>query len=216
MSRNRTVFILRGVIGVLLLLLIWWVLPILLLQADSRASALKPKEYFDVLNAMRGTIVGAIAQVVTVPLGIGALYVTLRQLATSREQADKTNRSTLEQLEIARRAQLAERFTRAVDQLGHDKDDVRIGGIYALGQILKEQETGNYHGPIIEILTAYLREHHPWPVQPIIHKKMHLFGGICKNLYWAKTCCTRARARGPHAYPLGTHTPRSAVPAAGT
>ncbi len=36
------------------------------------------------------------------------------------------------------------------------------------------------------------------------------------KVYWAKTCCTRARARGPHVYPRGTHTPRSAVPAAGT
>jgi len=39
--------------------------------------------------------------------------------------------------------------------------------------------------------------------------------GSCQSVYWAKTCCTRARARGPHVYPQGTHTPRSAVPAAG-
>ena len=39
--------------------------------------------------------------------------------------------------------------------------------------------------------------------------------GLAQTLYWAKSCCTRARARGPHVYPRGTHTPRSAVPAAG-
>jgi len=60
----------------------------------------------------------------------------------------------LEQLVLARRAQIADRFTKAVDQLGNEADDVRIGGIYALGQIMKEPDTEGYHEPIIEILTG--------------------------------------------------------------
>jgi uncharacterized protein YjbI with pentapeptide repeats len=55
--------------------------------------------------------------------------------------------------------QLTERYTRAVDQLGHESTDVRIGGIYALERIAQESRTD--HVPILEILTAYVREHSP-------------------------------------------------------
>lgn len=37
--------------------------------------------------------------------------------------------------------------------------DVRLGGIYALEQIAKESK--ELHGPVMEILTAFLREHSP-------------------------------------------------------
>jgi hypothetical protein len=39
------------------------------------------------------------------------------------------------QLRIAREGQVTERFTRAIDQLGNDNVDVRLGGIYALGRV---------------------------------------------------------------------------------
>jgi hypothetical protein len=99
-------------------------------------------------------------------VALGALFFAWRQLTAGREQAEKTNEATLAQLEIAQRAQTAERFTKAVEQLGNESDDVRIGGIYALGQIMKEPNTEGYHEPIIEILTAYLRQHHPYPSPP--------------------------------------------------
>jgi hypothetical protein len=85
-------------------------------------------------------------------------------------------------LEVTRQGQITERFTRAIDQLGQqgeDKLDVRLGGIYALERIARE--SAEDHGPIMEVLTAYLREHArvqparamPWqpvrvagPVQP--------------------------------------------------
>jgi hypothetical protein len=56
---------------------------------------------------------------------------------------------------------LTERFMRAVDQLGHPALDVRLGGIYSLERIA--QESAEDHGPIIEILAAFVREHAPWP-----------------------------------------------------
>jgi uncharacterized protein YjbI with pentapeptide repeats len=57
--------------------------------------------------------------------------------------------------------QLTERFTRAIDQLGSEKLDIRLGGIYALERIARESPED--HGPVMEILTTYLREHSPWP-----------------------------------------------------
>jgi len=55
------------------------------------------------------------------------------------------------------RAQVTERFTRAIDQLGSEKLDVRIGAVYALEQIARD--SAELHWPITEVLKAYLREH---------------------------------------------------------
>jgi hypothetical protein len=68
---------------------------------------------------------------------------------------------TSRQVRVAREGQITERFTRAIDQLGSEKLDVRLGGIYALERIARGSKDD--HGPIIEILTTYLREHSPWP-----------------------------------------------------
>jgi uncharacterized protein YjbI with pentapeptide repeats len=62
---------------------------------------------------------------------------------------------------LNRRGQITERFTRAIDQLGDDKMEIRLGGIYGLERIAHESSTE--HGPIIEVLTAYVRENSPWP-----------------------------------------------------
>jgi len=59
-------------------------------------------------------------------------------------------------LVTARESQITESFTRAVDQLGNDKLEVRVGGIYALERIANKSEKDYW--PIMEILTAYVRE----------------------------------------------------------
>lgn len=59
-------------------------------------------------------------------------------------------------LTTAREGQITERFTRAIDQLGNDKLEIRLGGIYALERIANESEKDYW--PIMEILTAYIRE----------------------------------------------------------
>ena len=57
--------------------------------------------------------------------------------------------------------QLTERFGRAVDQLGNESMDVRIGGIYALERIAKDSR--HDHPQVMEVLTAFVREHAAWP-----------------------------------------------------
>jgi len=51
---------------------------------------------------------------------------------------------------------MTERFTRAVDQLGNEKIEIRLGGIYALERISSESEKDYW--PIMKILAAYIRE----------------------------------------------------------
>ena len=84
----------------------------------------------------------------------GAIVAALNLRETSRQ-----NRAVLE---LQRRGQTTERFTRAIEQLGQpgpEKHDVRIGAVYALEQIARD--SAELHWPIMEVLTAYLREHAP-------------------------------------------------------
>jgi len=45
-----------------------------------------------------------------------------------------------ESLEVGRESQVTERFSRWVEQLGRDSQEVRIGGLYALERIGNDSE----------------------------------------------------------------------------
>lgn len=62
---------------------------------------------------------------------------------------------------IGREGQITERFGRAIDQLGSDKLDVRLGGIYSLERIARDSRRD--YRPIVEVLTAYVRTRAPLP-----------------------------------------------------
>jgi hypothetical protein len=69
-------------------------------------------------------------------------------------------------LQVNREGLITDRFTRAIDQLGKTDDEghrlleIRLGGIYALERIARESEED--HWPIMEVLTAYVRQHARW------------------------------------------------------
>src|SRR5215475_12933638 len=66
------------------------------------------------------------------------------------------------QSQLSRQSQNTERFTRAIDQLDYTKAvEVRLGGIYALERIARDSPETD-HWPIMEVLTAYVREHAQW------------------------------------------------------
>ena len=91
-------------------------------------------EYASQLNEYRKTnaqIIGGIAFLV-------GLYLTYRRIKVTED------------------GQITERFTRAIDQLGSDKMEIRLGAIYALERIAKESPKD--HWPIMEILSAYVRD----------------------------------------------------------
>jgi uncharacterized protein YjbI with pentapeptide repeats len=97
-------------------------------------------------NDVRTTLLQGLGGVV---LLVGA-YFTYRQVTNSRQQ-----------LQVAQQGQITERFTRAIDQLGHDQLDVRLGGIYALERIARD--SSDDRATIGEVLTAFVRSHAPWP-----------------------------------------------------
>jgi len=66
------------------------------------------------------------------------------------------------QVHVSRESQITERFTRAVDQLGRENVNVRIGGIYALERIAKNSAADR--DPIQFLLGAYVRNKLQWRV----------------------------------------------------
>jgi hypothetical protein len=83
---------------------------------------------------------------------------------------------TARTLRLNREGQLTDRFSKAIDQLGDEKLDVRLGGIYALERIARDSKRD--HGPVMEVLTACVRrykrrdwkpeERAPYDVQAVV------------------------------------------------
>jgi uncharacterized protein YjbI with pentapeptide repeats len=115
-------------------------------ELGAQARTLSPADKAKAMNDVRATLLQGIGGAVIL---LGA-YFTYRQLQTGREQ-----------LQIAQQGQVTERFTRAIDQLGHPELDVRLGGIYALERIANDSP--NDRTTIAEVLTAFVRGHAPWP-----------------------------------------------------
>lgn len=82
---------------------------------------------------------------------IGLVLAGMRVLAANR-QAD----AALRQAELARRGHVAELFNRAVGQLDDPKLQVRLGAIYALGQIA--EDFPDLAGAVLQLLNVYMQE----------------------------------------------------------
>jgi uncharacterized protein YjbI with pentapeptide repeats len=123
------------VVGLALFAAIVWVPKLGFVQPDGLTKAAdRAKAESD----FRGHLIQAIGGLV---LAAGA-YFTGRTFALNRE------------------GQHTERFTRAIDQLADEKLDIRLGGIHALDRIAHDSKT--YYLPVMEVLTAFLRENARW------------------------------------------------------
>jgi len=61
--------------------------------------------------------------------------------------------------QLGRQGQITDRYTKAIGQLGDDKLEIRLGGIYALERIAVDSHRD--HSTIVEVLSAYGRECRP-------------------------------------------------------
>jgi hypothetical protein len=87
----------------------------------------------------------------------GALFYTARNLTLYRRQLLSTEQAQQKTLELTEQGQVTDRYTKAIEQLGSDKLDVRIGGIYALERIARD--SARDHPTVMEVLSAFIREH---------------------------------------------------------
>ncbi|MFG2544057.1 pentapeptide repeat-containing protein [Streptomyces sp. NPDC048594] len=130
-----------GMLGVLFV-----VLPGVVVDHDLAGASVAAQDRLKAVNDVRTTLLQVVGGLIVL---FGA-YATWRQLRVSQDG-----------LRATREGYVTDRFSRAVDQLGSDNLDVRIGGLHALWRIA-EQSTRDREA-IISIQAAYLRTHLPWP-----------------------------------------------------
>ncbi len=92
--------------------------------------------------------------------GAALVWRYLHLLAQVVENSSKTLAAAERTAFFAAQASETERFARAMALLGDEKMEVRLGGVYALERLARE--SARDHGPIMEVLAAYVRQHSEW------------------------------------------------------
>jgi len=64
---------------------------------------------------------------------------------------------TVRKFVLSRDGQVTDRYAKAIEQLGSEKLDVRIGGIHALERVARDSPAD--HPAVMEMLAAFIREH---------------------------------------------------------
>jgi hypothetical protein len=100
-----------------------------------RHFALSAKDKLDAESSIRGSLIQLLGGFVL----IVGLYFTARGFRLTRE------------------GHITDRFSKAIEQLGSDNMDVRIGGIYSLERIARDSTPDRE--TIINVLLTYIREH---------------------------------------------------------
>ncbi len=75
------------------------------------------------------------------------------------EAANRNAEAANKNAEAANQKQITERFSKAIEQLGSDKPEVILGGIYTLERIARDSAPDQW--TIMEVLTAFVRQNAP-------------------------------------------------------
>ncbi|MEU1134231.1 pentapeptide repeat-containing protein [Streptomyces sp. NPDC005900] len=145
-GRRAAVALLAGAAGLVVLGTVFVLLPGVVVDHDLAGARVAAQDRLKAVNDVRTTLLQVIGGLVVL---FGA-FATWRQLRVSQEG-----------LRATQEGYVTDRFSRAVDQLGSDKLDVRIGGLHALWRIA--EQSARDREAIISIQAAYLRTHLPWP-----------------------------------------------------
>lgn len=86
--------------------------------------------------------------------GLGYSYVQTQQ---TNKQMRQANEQARDDRALAKEGQITDRYNAAVGNLGEDKMDVRLGGIYALERIMKDSHRDQ--PTIANVLATYIRTH---------------------------------------------------------
>jgi Na+-transporting methylmalonyl-CoA/oxaloacetate decarboxylase gamma subunit len=115
------------------------------LESKEKVAVINNVELYE--NSVRLTVAQIIGGIVL----LAGLYFTYRNLRVTEE------------------GKITDRFSNAVEMLGSENLDVRIGGIYALERVARDSQKD--HWTVMEILTAYLRKNHPYNPRSTTAKK---------------------------------------------
>jgi hypothetical protein len=150
-------FIIGTIGGGLIASLLLWLVP---KWQVSGLGSLKPDAFFQQENEARRTL----AQIIGGAVVLAGLYYTSENVKLAQKSTDETQKAATESRELTRQAQITDRFTKAIEELGKEDTPgkannlaMRLGGIYALERIANESEQD--HWPIIELLISYINQH---------------------------------------------------------
>lgn len=133
------------ILGALVTVFMLWLLPIWLTRQPAIADhAARQKAIADTRSSSANVLVAAGAV-------LGVLYT-----ARTFDLSARTH-------ELTRTGQVTDRYATAIEQLGNNNRDVRLGGIYALERIMRDSPEDQ--ATIVEVLSAFIREHSPWNKQ---------------------------------------------------
>jgi uncharacterized protein YjbI with pentapeptide repeats len=151
----RVLLLLSAVALLAILLAGVFVVPNYLFTRELGAPAidqLEPAELLQAKNNIRTTTIQA----------FGGLALLIGAFFTGR------------QLWLTREGQVTERFSKAIDQLGSDEPNVRLGAIHALVRISRNSRADR--SAVVEILTEYIRSRSPWP--PPKPRKLNILSSV--------------------------------------
>jgi len=140
------------------------------------------KNRFDASLAIVNSLVGGIGTIATVAGGV-VLYLNFREAT--------------ENTRIAEDRLITERFSKAVEQLGSKKLEIRLGGIYSLERIAKDSPDD--HGTVMEVLASFIREKSPVAVS--LDKDI----GITIDIQAALTVIGRRNSGNDKEYKVNLH-----------
>ena len=138
-------------------------------------------------------------QLLTLGAGVfaaGALVYTARNFALSRGTLEETRRSvelTRHTVELTEQGQVTDRYAKAIEQLGSDNLEVRIGAIYALERIARD--SARDQTTVMEVLVVFARDHshEQWPekkhdsgeqersIRPDVQAALTVIGRRCRR-----------------------------------
>jgi hypothetical protein len=121
-----------------LFILVWWLVPPWLYRHTGTPKDAKLKAITDTRTALLAGLIG-----------VGALLTFWLN--------SRVYRIAARTLQVTEQGHITERYTKAIEQLGSDKLDVRLGGIYALERIAVDSKRD--HPTVVEVLGAFVREH---------------------------------------------------------
>ena len=92
---------------------------------------------------------------------LGGLLVMVGLLLTFRRliASEKVAEATLMTAKAGLDSQITDRFSRAIDQLGSEKLEIRLGGVYSLERISKDSDRDYW--TVMSVLSVFVREHSP-------------------------------------------------------
>ena len=116
------------------------------------------KEFLEQRNQVRNARFQFITTLAAIWGGIAA-FVSIYYTGKRAESFEKSAIAAQKTVQLTEQGQITERFTKAIEELGNEKLEIRIGGIYALERIANDSKRDSW--TIMEVLTAFIREKAP-------------------------------------------------------